>query len=190
MQDFDQDVASCAKHLNEGRIILYPTDTVWGLGCDARNDEAVNGIIRLKNRPANKSFVILVENIDLINSYALPPSDEMLQYKNNSDRPVTFILEGAKNLCPEVISENGTVAIRVPDDAFCISLLKAFGGPLVSTSANTSSMGTPPNFGFIEPEIKNGVDYVVQHRQAEMKKAFSSKIIRQQKDGTIEVLRD
>lgn len=190
MEDFNEDVATCVKHLKEGKIILYPTDTVWGLGCDALNDEAVKSIIQLKNRSANKSFVILMEHYDQISLYASPPSEELLLFRKKSSRPVTFILDKAKNLSPHVISDDRSIAVRIPEDAFCLALLRAFGGPIVSTSANLSNMGTPSNFASIEEQIKKGADYTVLHRQSDQNEGLSSRIIRQGKDGTIEILRD
>ena len=188
--NFNNDITHCITHLREELLILYPTDTVWGIGCDAQSEVAINKIIDLKNRPGSKSFIILVASFNDISNFAKPPSLAMLDFANKSEKPVTFILKDAKNLASQLISEDGTVAIRVPDDPFCTELLLKFGKPIVSTSANISGEFTPGLFKEISKPILKGVDYIVQFDQTNNVEKSGSRIITEDADGIIKVIRD
>jgi L-threonylcarbamoyladenylate synthase len=186
---FNHDIEQCLRVLEAGGLILYPTDTIWGIGCDATNEEAVARIYKLKKRPDEKSMIVLLaEEKDILNhvSQAHP---RVFDYIKGVKKPTTFIYEGGTGLARNLVSQDGTVAIRVTSDPFCNQLISRFGKPLVSTSANISGYPPPTVFGDIDSAIKDGVDYVVQHRQEDTTPAFPSSIIKWNKDGTVTVIR-
>lgn len=176
--------------LRKGGIILYPTDTIWGIGCDATKCDAIKRIYGLKNREEKKSLIILAEDIDMLTQYVSRPSPILLSYLSSAQKPTTAIFKNAINLPGSLINEDGSIAIRIPKDDFCIRLIQQFQKPLVSTSANVSSEKSPQNFEEISDEIKNGVDYIVQHRQNDFSKSTPSSIIRLNEKDEIEFIRD
>jgi L-threonylcarbamoyladenylate synthase len=186
---FRNDVEKCLQVLQTGGIILYPTDTVWGIGCDATNEDAVNKIIQLKQRPQHKSFVVLVAEESDILRYTASPDLSVFDYLQSTKKPTTVIYEHALALAQNVCNEDGSVAIRICKDEFCRHLIKRFRKPIVSTSANISSKPTAGNFSSINIIIKEGVDYVVQYRQDEQAIAQPSSIIKWN-NGNPEVIRD
>ncbi len=188
MNSFETDIENCLRVLQSGGIILYPTDTIWGIGCDATNAAAVEKIIELKNRPANKSFVVLVADERELMQYVASLDLEIFNYLDRTTKPTTIIYESAIGLADNVIADNGSVAIRICKDEFCKHLIKRFRKPIVSTSANTSGMPSPPAFSEIETIIKGGVDYVVQHKQDVATAATPSSIIKWN-NGKAEVIR-
>lgn len=153
-------IQEACKVLHQGGIILYPTDTVWGLGCDATNEAAVQKILALKQRSAGKSFVVLAHDMDMVEDYVEKVPEMAEQLVELSASPLTLIYPGAMNLAPSVVSAAGEVAIRVPAHDFCSQLLRKLRKPLVSTSANISDRPTPVNFEQIDPAVKAGVDWV------------------------------
>ena len=165
MLNFQNDIEKCLEVLKNGGLILYPTDTIWGIGCDATNSEAVEKIFKLKDRPDKKSMIILVAHEDDICNYAIEPNRLILDYLELADKPTTVIYRNAINLPQNLVNEDGTIAIRVVQDEFCNDMIQKFKKPIVSTSANISGQPSPKNFHEITDEIKNGVDYIVQHRQ-------------------------
>ena len=175
--------------VNGGKLILYPTDTIWGIGCDATNPNSVEKIISLKNRPDKKSFVILVSDLSQLSVYAEMPSNEMLEFSQKSTKPVTFILNHKSGIAPNAINENNTIAVRIPDDDFCITLLQQFGKPIISTSANISGEPTPAIFKEINERIVTGVDYTVRYKQEVTVPGESSSIIMQNDEGQLIILR-
>ncbi len=177
MDDFSKDVESCLEVLKSGGVILYPTDTVWGLGCDATNAAAVEKIIALKNRPANKSFVVLVATEKDILRYAASPDMAVFDYLQTIKKPTTVIYENALGIAENALADDGSVAMRICKDAFCRHLIKRFRKPIISTSANKSGEPTPQNFADIEDAVKTQVDYCVQWKQDD-KSATPSAIIR------------
>lgn len=186
----NQDIENSLPVLRKGGLILYPTDTIWGIGCDATNEAAVRRIFALKRRDESKSLVILMADPrDLVKYLSHPPPDiaDMLA---SFDRPTTVIYEGALHLAPSVVHADGTVAIRLVTDTFCRHLVKRLRKPLVSTSANISGEPAPASFADITPDIRNGVDYVVQYRQQDATPQRSSRIVRIHSDGTMEVIRN
>ena len=189
MTDFTNDIEQCVKVLANGGIILYPTDTIWGISCDATNETAVNKIFNLKQRTETKSMIILLQNVNNISNYAAQPESEILNYVSTVSSPTTVVYEGAKNVAKNLINADGTIAIRVAGDEFCIELINKFNGGIVSTSANISGKASPNNFSEISEEIKNGVDYIVQHRQGDFKVARPSTIIKMDHERKITVLR-
>jgi L-threonylcarbamoyladenylate synthase len=187
--EIETDIEECLKVLNAGGIILYPTDTVGGLGCDATNEEAVEKIIALKQRPAQKSFVVLVAAERDILKYIASPDISVFDYLKNNPKPTTVIYENAIGIAANAVADNGSVAIRICGEYFCRTLIKRFRKPIVSTSANISSEKTPAIFDDIKEEIKSGVNYIVSYRQNDKEAAEPSAIIKWM-NGTIEVIRE
>jgi L-threonylcarbamoyladenylate synthase len=181
--EFEQDILRCLEILHAGGTILYPTDTIWGLGCDATNDQAVNKIFGLKRRKAAKSMIVLLADPRDINIYSSRPEPYILDYVKKTTRPTTIIYEGALGLADNLVADDGSVAIRVVKEDFCRHLIKRFRKPIVSTSANISGDQTPSCFIDISPEIINGADYVVRYRREDDRPAKASALIRFSKDG-------
>ena len=188
MSIFDADIEQCLKELHEGGIILYPTDTVWGIGCDATNVDAVEKIIELKQRPQNKSFVVLVASEKEVLQYVAGVDLLVFDYLAQQPMPTTVIYEHAIGLAHNVCAANGTVAMRICADEFCKTLIKRYRKPIVSTSANISNQPPAANFLQIDNIIIKGVDYVVKYRQDDISLATPSSIIKFNK-GIVEKLR-
>jgi L-threonylcarbamoyladenylate synthase len=183
------EVANAFKVLQEGGIILYPTDTIWGIGCDATNTEAIKKIFRLKQRDEAKSMVILVDTENKLESYVKevnPLAYDLIEYAEN---PLTLVMPGAKNLSPAVIAADGSVAIRVSNHEFCKQLIQRLRKPLVSTSANISGKPSPQYFSQIDQEIIDGVDYVVDLEQHSKEIRNPSTIMKLAPDGSFEFIR-
>lgn len=155
------EINKCIEVLNTGGLILYPTDTVWGLGCDATNEEAVKKIYTLKKRAESKSLIILVNNDGMLQKHVEEVSDLAWDLIDLVTLPTTLIFPNAKNLAKNVIAPDGSIAIRMIKEGFCYQLLQKFRKPLVSTSANISGAPTPLTFNQLSEEIKSNVDYVV-----------------------------
>lgn len=166
-----KEVISCLK---QEKTILYPTDTVWGLGCDATNEEAVKKIYQLKNREESKSLIILVDSIEMLKKYVGNIPKKALEILKTSKKPTTIIYNGPKGLAPNTIASDNTIAIRIPQDEFCIQLIKEFGKPIVSTSANVSGEPTPKSFSEISQAILKSVDYVVNLHQEKVAEKSST----------------
>ncbi len=188
MGDFTNDIEQCLAVLQNGGIILYPTDTIWGIGCDATNVEAVEKIITLKHRPESKSFVVLVSSEREVLQYVAAPDLAVFDYLLQTTKPTTVIYDNALGLADNVLADDGSVAMRICNDEFCRHLIKRFRKPIVSTSANISGAPSPEIFADIAGEIKAGTDYVVKWRQDETDAARPSSIIAW-KRGEVVVLR-
>jgi L-threonylcarbamoyladenylate synthase len=188
-KNFQNDIDNCLNILESGGIILYPTDTIWGIGCDATNASAVRQIFRLKNREEKKSMIILVDDQSMISQYVLNPSEKILSLISTSQKPTTAIFKNAINLPFNLINEDGSVAIRIVRDDFCNQLIEKMKKPLVSTSANISGEKFPQNFNEVSEQIKNGVDYIVQHRQNDFSKSTPSSIIKLNEQDEIDIIR-
>src|SRR5450631_3004336 len=158
MKKFENDIINSINVLQQGGIILYPTDTIWGIGCDATNSSAINKIYQLKNREEKKSMIILLAHKSDIKNYVLHPSKKIIDFLAEQKQPTTAIFEKAINLSRELINADGTIAIRIVKDEFCKILLQRLQRPLVSTSANISGDASPENFKMVNAKIKNGVD--------------------------------
>jgi L-threonylcarbamoyladenylate synthase len=189
MLPFSNDIDYCLEKLQEGGLILYPTDTVWGIGCDATDPVAVNKIYQLKQRTDTRSMIVLVADEREILKYVTQPELQIFDYIKGVTRPTTVIYEGAVELAENLLAEDGSVAIRICEDEFCKNLIKRFRKPIVSTSANISGYPAPMCFKDIEPAIVNSVDYVVSHRQEETEYRKPSSIIKWEKDGTLTIIR-
>jgi L-threonylcarbamoyladenylate synthase len=188
MNSFEADIEQCLSVLRNGGTILYPTDTIWGIGCDATNEVAVEKIIDIKNRPAQKSFVILVADERELSEYIVSLDTAVFNYLDTIAKPTTVIYDHAIGLAENVVAANGSVAIRVCKDEFCKHLIKRFGKPVVSTSANLSGQISPSVFQEIDAKVINGVDYVVKYRQLENTPAHASAIV-QWKNGEVMIIR-
>jgi L-threonylcarbamoyladenylate synthase len=186
---YENDIQKCIKIMQSGGIILYPTDTIWGIGCDATDPDAVKKIYRLKNREEKKSMIILVSNETMIKNYVSDPSPKILSLISSATKPTTAIFKNAIHLPSQLINEDGSIAIRIAKDDFCCELIRRLKKPIVSTSANISGEPYPNNFQQISLEIKDGVDYIVQHRQDDLEIKSPSSIIRLNGEDEIEFLR-
>lgn len=189
MITLEKDIVDSLNVLHSGGILLYPTDTIWGIGCDATNKDAIRKIFLLKKREEKKSMIILVADEKMILDYVTNPSQKMLSYVAKNQKPTTAIFKNAINLPPNLINEDGTVAIRIVKDNFCRQLILQLKKPLVSTSANISGENSPQNFAQISEAIKNGVDYIVQHRQNDFTLHSPSSIIKSGSNDEIEIIR-
>ncbi len=156
-----QEIQKIVRLLNEGAIILYPTDSIWGLGCDALNEKAVQRLFKMKQRMEDKSVIVLIDETNRLFNFVESSKPEMLNLLKNTSLPQTVVFPQVKNLPKGVVNQNGSGAFRIPKHAFCLRLLKEFKKPLVSTSANRSGEKTPFYFDDISLEIKKDVDYIV-----------------------------
>ena len=170
MNEFENDIDKSLKTLQQGGILLYPTDTIWGLGCDATNKTAINTIFDIKHRNPNKSMIILVADVKMIQRYVENPSESLLQAMKNANTPTTAIFNNAKNLPANLTNKDRSIAIRIASDEFCRELISRFQKPLVSTSANISDSPSPQNFSEISPVLLSQVDYTVHYRRNEQTK--------------------
>lgn len=186
---FENDIKACISVMENGGLILYPTDTVWGIGCDATNEDAVAKIFRLKQRSDEKSMVILVADEKTILEYVTQPNLEVFDYIKGISKPTTVIYNGAVGLADNVIAKDRSVAIRITRDDFCRHLIKRYRKPIVSTSANISGYPAPALFMDIDIKIKEGVDYIVQHRQDDETPAVPSSILKWGDDGSLTIIR-
>ena len=186
----NEDIKKAVDVLRSGGVILYPTDTIWGLGCDATNKEAVDKIYRIKQRDDSKSMLVLIDNPSKLNSYLDVVPDIAWDLIDVSEKPLTIIYPGAKNLPDNLVAADGSVGIRVTNEEFSRNLCQRFRMPLVSTSANISGKPAPVNFSEIDPEIVDQVDYVVQYRQEDYSKAAPSGIVKLGINGEVTVIRE
>ena len=189
MISFEEDLSACLKVLRAGGLILYPTDTIWGIGCDATNEQAVKRIYQLKQREESKSMIVLLADDRSILQYIAAPDVEVFDYLENLTKPTTIVFDGALGLAENLINADGSIGIRVVKEDFCRHLVKRLGKPLVSTSANISGKPSPQLFANIEESIKQGVDYVVHYRRDETKVASPSTIVRWEEGGRYTVIR-
>lgn len=180
-------VKQIAKLLHEGRLILYPTDTVWGIGCDATNPIAVQQVFALKQRPDSKALIVFVKNEKQLGEYVETMPEPAKIILQQATRPTTIIYPKAKSLATNLIAQNGSVAIRIPKHDFCQQLLTCFGKPIVSTSANISGQPTPLHFSEITDDIKKGVDYIVDQ---EYEKKNSDEVTNPQPSSIILIKQD
>ncbi len=174
--------------LKNGGTILYPTDTIWGIGCDATNEAACQKILDLKNRPTDKSFIVLMDSIAMLEKYVPEFNEICYELLEIAENPLTLIYPSAKGLAPSVLAKDGSVGIRITKDPTCLKLIRSLKKPIVSTSANLSGTPSPTAFDAIDTIIKKGVTAVLELRLEE-KMSNPSQIIRIALDGTIEILR-
>lgn len=184
------DIKNAIDVLQKGGIILYPTDTIWGIGCDATNAKAVKRIYELKQREDSKSMLVLLGNDARLNSYLNEIPEIAFDLIDMAEKPLTIIYDGAKNLAKNLIAEDGSIGIRITNEEFSKQLCERFKKPIVSTSANISGSFSPQHFSDISEVIKNGVDYIVNYRQNENKPASPSSIIKLGTGGQVKVIRE
>jgi L-threonylcarbamoyladenylate synthase len=183
------EVAKAFKVVQDGGIILYPTDTIWGIGCDAANTEAVKKIYRLKQRDEAKSMIILLDTDNKLASYIQEVPELAYNLIEYAENPLTLIMPGARNISPALIANDGSVGIRVSNHPFCQGLIQRLRRPLVSTSANISGKPSPQYFSQIDQEVIDGVNYVVDVDQHSMEIKNPSTIMRLAPDGRFEFIR-
>ena len=172
-----------------GGLILYPTDTIWGIGCDATNEEAVRRVYELKRRSDHKAMLLLMDSSAKLNYYVQEVPDVAWDLIELADSPLTVIYSGARNVAPNLLAADGSVGIRITQEEFSHKLCERFRKPLVSTSANVSGEPSPANFSEISATIKAGVDYIVRYRQDDLSKAAPSHIIKLGAGGLVKIIR-
>jgi L-threonylcarbamoyladenylate synthase len=187
--EFADDIEHCLLVLRNGGLILYPTDTVWGIGCDATNADAVKKIFTLKKRDETKGLIVLLADERDLLKHVTQPDLRVFDYLETVQKPTTVIYEGAIGLASNLVNTDGTVAIRLVKEDFCKHLIKRFRKPLVSTSANLSGEPFADSFKTISASIKNGVDYVVQYRRNDSAPKEPSALVHWNKDATVTVIR-
>ena len=190
-------IDSALKVLREGGVILYPTDTIWGLGCDATNPDAVARIFKIKNRPETKSLVLLAADLDMVARYVKVIPNIAIDLVEVNDRPMTIIYPGAITsdvpdrhfIAHNAVAEDGSVGIRIPMSEFCTQLARKLGRPIVSTSANISGEPSPQVYADIAQEIRDAVDYIVPQKLEKDATGFASQIIKVEVDGQVQIIR-
>jgi L-threonylcarbamoyladenylate synthase len=187
--NYEDDISKAIETLETGGTILYPTDTIWGIGCDATNVKAVEKIYHIKSRTEAKSLIILLDHIDKLSAYVDKVPEITADLLASITNPVTIIYSNARKLAPNVIASDGTIAIRIVKDDFCKELIRRYGKPIVSTSANISGADTPVVFSQISVEIRNAVNYTVSYKQDYFTRAKPSTIIRLRDDGMYTIIR-
>ncbi len=188
MVDFEKDIEQCLKVLKDGGLILYPTDTVWGIGCDATNADAVEKIYTLKKRPDEKAMIVLVADEREVLQHVASPDLQVFDYLQEAKKPTTVIYEGAIGLADNLVAKDGSIAIRICNEDFCRHLIKRFRKPIVSTSANISGELPAKLFSDISEEIKKGTDYIVNYRQNDKTLAAPSSVIKWN-NGVVTIIR-
>jgi L-threonylcarbamoyladenylate synthase len=186
---FLEDLKQCQRALQDGGLILYPTDTIWGIGCDATNPNAVKRVFELKNRADSKSLIILVAAQSTISGYVKDPDPRIFAHLKTVSKPTTVIYPGAMNLAANIVCEDGTVGIRIVTEPFCAELIRRFGKAIVSTSANVSGGPSPRNFREVPMTVRRGVDYVVHYKREDESLNKPSAIIQLDEHGTIKIIR-
>lgn len=187
--NFDADIAQAIDTLRKGGIILYPTDTVWGIGCDATNSEAVRRVFEIKQRPDSKALITLVGSEGALERAVANVPDVAWQLIDAATDPVTIVYDRGSGVAPELLAPDGSLAVRLTREAFSSRLCQRFGRPIVSTSANVSGAAAPASFAEISPEIIEKADYVCQSRRGEPAGTKPSMVIKISDGGLFKILR-
>lgn len=174
--------------LKTGKVILYPTDTIWGIGCDATKEDACQRILEIKHRPGDKSFVLLADSFRMIEKFVPDFPSVCYDLADLAEKPLTIVYPGAKGLAPSVLAEDGSVGIRLTKDPLCVKLIRSLGKPIVATSANISGFPHPTRFSEIDKQLLNGVDAIVPERLEEIR-TTPSQIIKIGLDSSVKVIR-
>ena len=185
-----EDLERACQVMRDGGVILYPTDTIWGLGCDASCQAAVERIFRIKNRSDSKSMLVLVDSDAKLGYYVKDVPEVAYDLMDLAEKPMTIIYDGARNLAPGLVAADGSVGIRVTKESFSRDLCARMRGAIVSTSANISGQPSPANFSEISSGIINAVDYVVEYRREDVTKASPSSIIKLGAGGLVKIIRE
>lgn len=188
MEQINSEILNAYEVINNGGIILYPTDTVWGIGCDATNEAAVSKIYALKQRSQNNTMIVLLNGEKMMYNVFKNIPDVAWDIIDYSEKPTTLILDQPRNIAPSLIAKDNTLAVRIVKDPFCFKLMERMKKPLVSTSANISGYPTPKTFKEISPEIIKGVDYVVNLHHDKVCKNPST-IIKLTSDAQVKIIR-
>lgn len=186
---FEQDMKQAIDTLRKGGIILYPTDTVWGIGCDAANSEAIERIFKLKQRSEAKSMIVLVGSEAQLESAVIDMPDVAWQLIDAAVKPTTIVYDNVAGIAPELKAEDGSVGVRLSNERYSKELCKRLRRPIVSTSANISGEKTPQIFDEISETIKSGVDYIAYYRQDDRTKSEASNIIKIKNNGEVKIIR-
>lgn len=187
--DMEEDIKKALDILRNGGVILYPTDTIWGIGCDATNSAAVNRIYAIKQRQEHKAMLVLLDRADKLERYVDDVPDMAYTLNEISERPITIIYDHARHLALELLGENDSVGIRISREPFTQRLCAALKKPIVSTSANISGEPSPAFFDEISEKIKNAVDYIVGYRQNDKTPHQPSSVVKLSADNVIKILR-
>lgn len=187
---YHEEINKAVEILKKGGLILYPTDTIWGIGCDALNKKAIQKVVSLKKRFGRKSLIILTTSLDEVANYVKKIPEIVPDLMNSMHRPLTIIYPGAINLPKNLVGDDGSIGIRVVRNPFCEALIQAFGHPIVSTSANLAGQPAPFTFQMIDPYIVNGVDHVIHVRQENVTETKASTIIKVELNNQFAILRD
>ena len=187
--NFENDIQKSLEVLKAGGTLLYPTDTIWGIGCDATNQRAVQKIYSIKSRSEAKSLIILIDDFEKLSTYVESVPEITGDLLASITNPVTIIYSNARRLAPNVVASDGTIAIRIVKDDFCKELIRQFGKPIVSTSANMSCFEAPAIFSQVTDDIKDAVDYIVSYKQDYFTVSKPSTIIRLREDGMYTIIR-
>jgi len=189
MDHLQNEIERALKTLSAKELVLYPTDTVWGIGCDATAVQAVKEIYALKDRPDSKALICLVSDVKMLREYVEEVPEKAVRLIEASTKPTTIIYDRPRKVAKNLVAEDNTLAIRVCRDSFCQSLIRGLGRPIVSTSANVSGQPTPKSFAQIAPEIVKGVNYVVNLRR-EIENPAPSAIVKIERNGRLTVIRE
>ena len=184
-----EDIKKACQVMREGGVILYPTDTIWGIGCDATNEDAVRRVYEIKQRADSKAMLVLVDSPVKVDFYVKDVPDIAWDLIEVADKPLTIIYSGARNLAPNLLAEDGSIGIRITQEAFSQRLCQQFRKAIVSTSANLSGHSAPRNFSEISPKIKAAVDYIVNYRQDDTSHPQPSSILKIGAGGVIDIIR-
>lgn len=185
-----EDLDKAIEVLRNGGTILYPTDTIWGIGCDATNSKAINKVYRIKFRQPQKALIVLADSAEMIKEYVFKLPDIALELIENFSDPITIVYDKARNLPKSIVPDDGTIAIRIPRHEFCLKLIGMLGKPITSTSANLSGDPSPTSFSRISKEIRESVDYICKTGQLEVQSPKPSTIIRVNDDGHMKIIRN
>lgn len=183
------DIKNAVEVMRKGGVILYPTDTIWGIGCDATNADAVRRVYEIKKREDSKALICLVDSANRMQRYFRKVPEVAWELVDYATKPLTLILDGAVNVAPNLLAEDGSLGIRVTHEEFSRQMCYRFQKAIVSTSANISGEPSPQNFYDIPDEIKEQMDYIVSFRRGEKTKAQPSQIIKLTEDGQIKIIR-
>ncbi len=186
----DEEIIKIVEVLRKGGVILYPTDTIWGLGCDATNGVAAEKIFKIKGRKHDKALIILVDSFEMLKNYVVDVQDIAIDFMNGFSSPLTVIFPQGKGLPKNVLAADKSVAARIPKDDFILKIIKAFGKPITSTSANLTGYSSPLSFSHVTPNVVKGVDYIAETNRNRFNKPKSSTIVRIDKFGEINIVRN
>lgn len=189
LSEYREDISKAVEVMNKGGVVLYPTDTIWGIGCDATNEEAVKRVFEIKRRNDAKALITLIDSEAKLEAYVSEVPEVAWQLIEVAERPLTIIYDGARNLAPNLMAEDGSVGIRITREEFSRNLCMRMRRPIVSTSANISGEPSPKNFSDISPEILAAVDYVCTSRREESQNPPASNIIKLGVGGEVKVIR-